>query len=173
MKHAHTSTSSHDKLKQKECRRMKAAKLFAKGVCDAEIARHCRVSKAAVHNWHVIWHQHGTAGLKAAKAVGRRSKLTASQVAQIRRALLKGPQTAGYATQIWTLERIAKLIKKEVRGSYHPGNVWRVMRSMGWSCQKPETRARERDEKAIREWVLVKWPEIKKRGFKQGQLSVF
>ena len=33
---------------------------------------------------------------------------------------------------------------------------------MGFSCQYPQQRARERDEEAIRQWRLVEWPRIKK-----------
>jgi hypothetical protein len=34
---------------------------------------------------------------------------------------------------------------------------------MGWTPQKPERRARERDEKAILHWIKVDWPHIKKK----------
>jgi hypothetical protein len=34
---------------------------------------------------------------------------------------------------------------------------------LGWSCQKPERRAVERDEVAIARWMQQDWPRIKKR----------
>ena len=76
--------------------------------------------------------------------------------------LLKGPAHFGYQTQLWTLERVAEVIGKTFDVTYDPSQVWRILMSLGWSCQKPESRARERDEKAIARWRKVDWPRIKK-----------
>jgi hypothetical protein len=40
--------------------------------------------------------------------------------------------------------------------------VGRLLARMGWSCQKPERRAAERDEAAIRRWRDERFPEAKK-----------
>lgn len=57
---------------------------------------------------------------------------------------------------------MAEVIAKRFGVGYHPSQVWRILRAMGWSCQKPERRARERDEDAIHRWRRVEWPRIKK-----------
>jgi len=49
-----------------------------------------------------------------------------------------------------------------MRIAYHPGHVWRLLRQLGWSCQRPTGRALERDERAIARWKRKRWPEIKK-----------
>ena len=46
---------------------------------------------------------------------------------------------------------------------YHEAHVWRILRRLGWSCQRPSGKALERDEQAIREWKKVEWPRIKKK----------
>jgi transposase len=38
-----------------------------------------------------------------------------------------------------------------------------VMRTLGWSAQKPQPKARERDEAAIHSWKTRTWPAIKKK----------
>ena len=68
----------------------------------------------------------------------------------------------GYATDLWTLPRIAGVIWDLTGAGYHPGHVWRVLRKLGWSRQKPITRAREREEDAIGRWIRPTWPAIKK-----------
>jgi hypothetical protein len=78
------------------------------------------------------------------------------------RALHEGPNAHGYATDLWTLPRIRDVIERVSGVRYHEGHVWRVMRQLGWSLQKPTTRARERDEEAIRRWVRERWPQLKK-----------
>ncbi|MDP6519113.1 MAG: winged helix-turn-helix domain-containing protein [Planctomycetota bacterium] len=46
---------------------------------------------------------------------------------------------------------------------YHPAHVSRLLRTLGWSPQKPIQRATQRDEAAIATWYAERWPAIKKR----------
>jgi transposase len=65
-------------------------------------------------------------------------------------------------SELWTLERIAQVITKVSGVRYHPGHVWRIVRRLGWSLQKPTTRARERDEVEIARWKRRTWARLKK-----------
>ena len=97
--------------------------------------------------------------------------LTALQKRQLLRLLAKGSPSEGYTTDLWTLPRISKLIEKHFGTHYHPGHVWRVMRGLGWTCQKPERRALQRDEKAIAGWKKNDWPRLKKSPKTSGLLT--
>ena len=85
-----------------------------------------------------------------------------SQRRRLVRLLLKGPQAHGYRTQLWTTARIAELIRREFGVDYHRDHVGRLMHSLYWSPQKPETRAVERNEEAIERWKRQDWPRVKK-----------
>ncbi len=76
--------------------------------------------------------------------------------------LLKGPLTFGYKTDLWILKRIYKLIKQQFGVSYHSSHVWKILIGLGWSCQKPEPKALQRNEREIENWKHYKWPIIKK-----------
>jgi transposase len=89
--------------------------------------------------------------------------LSAEQISQLEHGLQRGPQALGYETSLWTANRVAHLIEQESGVSYHPGHVWKILRQLGWSCQRPAGRALERDEKAIERWQKERWPELKKR----------
>jgi transposase len=54
---------------------------------------------------------------------------------------------------------------------YHEAHVWRILRQLGWSCQRPTGRALERDEEAIRYWKRVRWPQLKKKRAASGAPS--
>ena len=69
----------------------------------------------------------------------------------------------GYETDLWSLPRIARLIKKLTGSSYHPGHVWKILQRMGWSLQRPAVRARERDEQKVAQWKSQTWEEVKKK----------
>jgi putative transposase len=70
---------------------------------------------------------------------------------------------AGFATERWTLKRIAALIEREFGVSYHPRYLERPLKAHGFSVQRPATRARERDELVIAVWPKREWVALKKR----------
>lgn len=144
---------------------MKAAALFRRGVAQAAVAKRFDVSRTAVHYWHKEWKEKGAQALKRRKQ-GPRYKLTERELGKVETALLKGPETAGYHTQLWTLARITDTVLHVTGIAYGDRSIWHVLRRMGWSCQKPARRAKERDEEAIARWIKVEWPSIKKRGAK-------
>lgn len=146
-----------------EKRRLKAAKLFARGKGPSEVARLLKVRRQSAHEWQQRWRDGGTAALRSAGPAGPKRKLSAAQRAEIAAAVVEGPQAQGHATAVWTLPRVAKLIERRTGQRYHPGHVWRVLRDLGFSCQQPTRRAIERDETAIADWKHVTWPRLKKK----------
>jgi len=147
--------------KQIEQLRHEAARLFTQVLSNAEIARRLGLSRPTVSGWRQRWQADQIQGLTL-RAPGPRSRLTPAQQRQLAEALLLGPQAHGYETQLWTLARIADLIQTLFGVHYHPHYVSELLHTMGWSCQKPVCRAKERDEAAIARWVSEEWPQIKK-----------
>jgi transposase len=147
--------------------RRQAIALFDTDLSNAEIGRRLGVSRPTVSQWRKRYRLQGAAALQLAPC-GPQPRLNAQQLAQIAQALLQGPQAHGYPTQLWTLERIAALIEKQTGVTYHPGHVWYVLQRMNWSCQKPQTKAKERDEATMAHWIEVDWPRIKKGRSSEG-----
>ena len=59
----------------------------------------------------------------------------------------------GFDTDLWTLERVTVVITQLTGVRYHPGHVWVILRHrLGWTLQRPERRASERDEQALAEF---------------------
>jgi transposase len=146
-----------------EQRRKRAARLFARGVTQADVARELAVSRQSVSRWHADWQAGGTKALKAAGRAGRLPRLSAAQLKRIDQALRQGPREHGFGTDLWTLERVVAVIEAETGVVYHPGHVWKLLRDkLGWSRQRPARRALERDDEAIARWVSTDWPRIKR-----------
>ncbi len=146
-----------------ERRRMRAVRLFAQGETQAEVARLLGVSRTTAMRWARALKHEGKQGLRAAGRAGRKPRLSTEQLKDAEAVLFKGPVAFGYPTAFWTLPRVAEVIERVTGIRYHPGHVWRVLRKLGWSRQKPTTRARERDEQAIERWVKTTWPALKKK----------
>jgi transposase len=147
----------------REARRLQAAELFAQGHTQAEVACALGVSRQSAHIWHARFEQGGVAALRSRGPTGPDPKLSAAQLAKVEEALLGGAMANGFDTDLWTLERIAAVICQLTGVRYHPGHVWVILRRrLGWTLQRPERRASERDEEAITRWVQQEWPRIKK-----------
>src|SRR5260370_21361747 len=146
-----------------EGRRRAAAELRKQGVSQSEVARRLGVHRQSVIRWARQLAQSGRAGLKQAGRAGRKPKLSASQLRKIERALKRGPETLGYAGGLWTAGRVRELIEDQCAVRYHEAHVWRILRQLGWSCQRPPGRALERHEATTRYWKRVRCPRLKKK----------
>jgi len=136
--------------------------MFAGGATQADVAHALKVSRVAAMRRHQAWSKRGAAGLELAARLGRPPQLADKDLDRIDRQLRRGAQAIGYETDLWTLQRVSEVIEEKTGVRYHVGHVGRVLRRMGWSLQRPTTRARERDEEAIQQWVKVRWPDPKK-----------
>jgi transposase len=137
--------------------------LLDEGMKPAAVARAVGTSRASVTRWRQAVEAGGQKALKSKPHPGGTCRLTVGQRRRLIRLLLRGPRKHGYGTELWTLARVAEVIAVTFGVEYHPSAVWHILRAMDWSCQKPERRARERDEEAIARWRQQDWPRIKKR----------
>ena len=141
---------------------MRAMTLLDQRRSQAEVACQLGVTPAAVSQWVKARDEGGAKALRAKPHPGPRPKLNDRQLQRLEKQLRRGPRTHGYPTELWTLKRVAEVIAKHFGVRYDPSGVWHLLHRMGWSCQKPERRARERDEDAIVQWRKKDWPRIKK-----------
>ncbi len=102
-------------------------------------------------------------GLNQSETAGRKPLLDATQLERLEILLLEGPEAHGFPTPLWSCPRVARLIRDEFGVRYHEGHVWKILRALGWSPQRPVGKARERNEEAIRDWKCKRWPAIKKK----------
>lgn len=148
---------------QLEKRRRRAVRFLKAGRTLSAVARQVGASMSSVFRWWQTYQRAGQRGLRPKPTPGRPPRLSEAQKRTLVRRLVQGSQRAGYRTDVWTLRRIAEVIQREFGVRYHPSHVWKVLTALGWSCQKPERRAVERDEAAITRWKRHDWPGIKKR----------
>jgi transposase len=146
-----------------ERRRLRAIALLQQGMAPVDVARHVGVDRRSVRRWRASYDRAGPAGVDAKPAPGRPPKLDARRRSRLERVLLRGAAAAGFNTPLWTCPRVADMVRREFGVRYHVDHIGRVLRKLGWSPQKPERRARERDEVAIQRWVKGDWPRIKKK----------
>ena len=154
-----------------ERRRLEALKLLKQGFNQSEVARRVKVCSQTVSRWARAISAGGEKTLSAAGRAGRKPLLDDRQRERLIGRLLEGPERLGYETPLWTCNRVAHLIQEEFGIRYHSGHVWKLLRQLKWSPQRPAGRALERNEEAIDYCKRKTWPGIKKKQQNKGARS--
>jgi transposase len=152
----------HGSPKSLEERRRSVVAFLKQKLSLHEIARRMGCHASSVLRWRNAMRSGGQDALKAKPAPGRPPRLTAKQKERLVRLLAAGAMAQGYRTELWTTQRIADLIERKLGVSYHRNHVGKLLHQLGFSHQKPERRAIERDERAIAAWKRSVWPRVKK-----------
>lgn len=142
-----------------KARRLEARRLLDEGVSQAEVARRLKVSRQSVSRWA----EQPRRTLAKVKRQGRRSRFDETARAKLRKALLAGPQAAGFSGELWTVPRVRELIAQRFGQRFSQVHVWRLLGQLGFSPQRPVGRARERDEARIADWKTKQWSRLKKK----------
>lgn len=145
-----------------EQRRLRAIELLQCDVPVHVVADRLGVDWRSVRRWKRAHRRQGRAALRARPASGRPPKLTLQQRQRLTRLVVAGPEAAGYRTSLWTCRRIVDLIREQFDVVYHPDHVGRLLRACGFSPQRPQPRAKERDDQRVREWIRGDWAKVRK-----------
>lgn len=145
-----------------EARRRQALRLLDEGYSLAEVGRMTDCAASSVMRWRDARARGGSQALKVRPTPGRPPALSHAQRQRIIKRLMKGAMANGFSTQLWTTRRVAALIHRCCKVQYHRSHVARLLHDFGFSCQKPERLALERDEARIEQWKRKDWPRVKK-----------
>jgi transposase len=151
-------------------RRMRAGRLLLRGVAQAEVARRVGVTRTTISTWNRALEKDGLEGLQAGVR-GRPSGLSELQRSDLLKRLTRGALAEGFPTDLWTLARVGVLIERRCGRRYSESQVWRILIGLGYSSQRPSSRALERNDSAIGRWKRERWPVLKKTLPNKGESS--
>lgn len=151
------------KLDEATRKRVRAGRMLLAGKRCAVVAQAVGVARQTVYTWKSVLDEGGIDALREIGGRGRPSQLDSSQLEALRRSLLSSPTAHGFSTELWTLKRVRLLIERLFDVSYSEVHVWRILGALGFSNQKPERRALERDDAAVARFKRKTWPALKKK----------
>jgi transposase len=156
------------RLSEAAKKRLRAGRLLLSGRNCAEVAVATGVARQTVYTWKRLLDEGGIDALRAVPERGRPARLDERQLASVRSAILQSPTEHGFGTELWTLKRVGAVIERMHGVRFSQTQVWRILGSLGFSPQKPDKRAIERDEDAVRSWRRRTWPSLKKKPGEKG-----
>jgi transposase len=154
-----------------ERRRHRGVALLRQGERVSVIARCLDVNRSSVYRWR---QREAQGNLAAQPHPHRPCQLTTEQHQQLESLLMQGAAAHGWPNALWTTARVAQLIQRHFGIRFHHDHVGRFLRRrLGWTPQKPQRRARERDEGAIARWKRDEFPRIVREAEQRGAHLVF
>lgn len=152
------------KANKLEDRRQEAITLIEKdGLTAAAAARKLKVHDRTIRKWLATYRKDGIEGLSVRVSTGRKRKLKISETKKLQRIILKGAVKAGFPNDLWTSKRVLQVIKDEFKVEYHSNHLPKLLRNLGFTPQRPQREAREKDQDQIDKWVRYQWTRIKKK----------
>jgi transposase len=156
------------RLDDAQRRRVRAGRMLLAGKTPAQAAHAVGVARQTVYTWKALLDEGGIDALRAMPGRGRPARLDDEQLQALGRALLQSPTEHGFGTELWTLKRVGALIERQYGVKFSQTHIWRILGGLGFSVQKPERRAIERDEDAVQVWKRKTWPALKKKPSAKG-----
>jgi transposase len=156
---------------EREYLRKRAVAAVHEGQSPSTVAKVLGVHRVSVQRWLRLAQTPG--GLDA-KPLRRAPALADDQLHQLEGLLLQGARRHGWPNDLWTAARVAEVLRRHFGIDHHPEHVRKILkRRLGWSSQKPQTKAKERDEEAIRRWKDEEFPRIAQAAQQRGAHLVF
>ena len=134
--------------------------LLRQGESPTTIARFLGVNRSSIYRWQHRAKRSPDA-LAAQPHPHPAPRLSDSQLRELEALLIEGPQAHGWPNALWTTARVGEVIYRHFHIRYHHDHIGRFLRQrLRWTPQKPQRKARERDDKAILDWQSREFPRI-------------
>lgn len=140
--------------------RFRAIELCKEGKPVNEISHFFGVHRGSVSRWITAYKREGVKALKRKTASGPTHKLSEKEMMQIVKLLRTDAMEQGFETPLWTCKRLQQLIQQHTGKCLHISNILRWLKQWGFTNQKPERQATQRDDAAVKLWLKEEWPKI-------------
>lgn len=154
------SKAEHDASIRKE-RRLLAAELLRRGYAVAQVARTLGVSRQAVYKWKTLAAQARKGSLERSGGRGRKRVLDRNRIAELVAALAARSDIAGFSRSAWSARLLTYAVNTffDPEFDYHRTQVWRILRTLGWSFERCAKAERAR----LETWFFQRWPGLQRR----------
>ncbi len=149
--------------------RIRAVKRVQQGESPEKVVATLGFSRACIYNWISRYRHGGWDALKTGKQTGRPKKLSGKQIEWVYKTVRdKDPLQLKFPFALWTRGMVTRLINKKFSLKLSESSVGRLLRQLGFTCQKPLYRAYQQDSEVVEHWKKYEFPKIKKKAKKIG-----
>ena len=154
--------------------RIRAVQCVQAGESPEAVIKTLGFARACIYNWLARYRAGGWHGLRTGQRSGRPKKLIGPQIKWVYKTVRdKDPRQLKFTFALWTRAMVADVIKRQFGIKLSRTSVGRLLRQLGFSCQKPLYRAFQRNPELVKQWKEQVFPQIQKRAKKEGAAIYF
>lgn len=154
--------------------RIRAVQCVQAGESPEAVIKTLGFARACIYNWLARYRAGDWHGLCTGQRSGRPKKLAGSQIKWVYKTVRdKDPRQLKFTFALWTRAMVADVIKRQFGIKLSRTSVGRLLRQLGFSCQKPLYRAFQRNPELVKQWKEQVFPQIQKRAKKEGAAIYF
>jgi transposase len=149
--------------------RITAVQRVLDGESPEEVVKSIGFNRRIIYHWLTLYRFGGFEALQVHKSNGRPPKLNAGQMMRLYNIIKdETPRQYTFPFALWTIEMIREVIRGLFKVSMSGVSVWRTLRALGLSAQRPRHVAYQQNEEAVEEFLSKEYPEIQKEAEKRG-----
>lgn len=147
---------------------------YRRGESAESLAAEYDVGIRTVFYWIARFAFGGHNGLKDRPRSGRPRKLSDKDMLWVFQTIRdKVPHQLKFQFAVWTLKTVRQLIFEEFDVRLAVSTVWRVLKRLGLTCQRPKHRAYQQDADAAKAWKEEDYPKLVARAKAANAVIVF
>jgi transposase len=157
---------SHEALEQI---RITAVKRVEAGESPEVVIKSIGFERVCIYRWIAAYRTGGIEALKLKKLDGRPPLLAPKQLSKLYRAIAnEDPMQYKFPFALWTVAIIREVILKVFKVRMSEVSVWRTLKKLGLTPQRPLRRAYQQDPVAVERFIKEEYPAIRKRAKRCG-----
>lgn len=147
---------------------------FLAGTSVAKLARTIPISKRTIYRWAARYSLDHYKGLHDGKRTGRPRKWTNEHAQWIAETVInQNPQQLQFEFALWTTTLVRIAFKEQFGLTLSRWTIWRIMRRLKLTPQKPKLRTHKYSRKAAEAWKNKEFQKIVKRAQQNKAVVIF
>src|SRR3954453_16086143 len=147
-----------------EAIRLRAVEQVARGVPAARVGAGLAalgLHRRTIYTWLATERTEGRQALRAKPVPGRARTLSDAQLGELAGLIAEtDPRDHGFAVALWTRDVVRQLIEARFGVALTVASVGRTLHDLGFSAQRPLSRAEQADPVAVARWKEIEYPTI-------------
>jgi transposase len=141
--------------------RVRAVRAVLAGERISVVAKAYQVDLSTLHRWMNRRKESGESGLQRRPVSGRPRVFDDQALSDLLKTILTPASTYGFETDFWTCRRMVQVAYEHLGVKVSRPTMWRMLRDMDLTYQKPERIYRDGSDAIRDEWIRTTVPKIK------------
>jgi transposase len=143
--------------------RIRAINAILSGQRKVDVAKAYQVDYTTLYRWCKRYeHQENLSDLQRKSGSGRPTILDHEHCERLMDIVMRPASDFGYETDFWTCRRITQVVEQELKVDISRLTIWRTLRDIGLTYQKPRRQYFEIDDQQRKKWVRYEIPKIRR-----------